>query len=152
MSAPQSLQLDAAVVTELAALSLAHDSHPWAESRWQQLLNMPMIDAWSIQFSGKIAAFLVSQQQLDQAEVLYSLVVGDSRRQGLARRLLTHAMTHYAERGCCELRLEVRASNQSAQNLYKSCGFSQVGCRKNYYPTTTAREDALIFRHSLAIR
>jgi ribosomal-protein-alanine N-acetyltransferase len=41
--------------------------------------------------------------------------------------------------------LEVRASNQPAITLYHVFGFNEIGVRRNYYPGTTGREDALIF-------
>ena len=38
--------------------------------------------------------------------------------------------------------LEVRASNITAQNLYRKLGFQDGGIRKNYY--TDDHEDALV--------
>ena len=46
------------------------------------------------------------------------------------------------ERGADVLTLEVRVSNQLAQNLYKKYGFTIKGLRKAYY--TDNREDAYI--------
>ena len=43
--------------------------------------------------------------------------------------------------------LEVRPSNSSARILYKSLGFRQIGCRRNYYLET--REDALVMMLNL---
>ena len=40
--------------------------------------------------------------------------------------------------------LEVRASNLAAFKLYDKLGFNEIGVRKNYYPTRTGREDALV--------
>ena len=44
--------------------------------------------------------------------------------------------------------LEVRRSNQAAQNLYHACGFLDVGYRKRYYEDN--REDALIMFREFA--
>ncbi len=44
--------------------------------------------------------------------------------------------------------LEVRPSNTAAINCYNAAGFSEIGSRKDYYPATNGREDALLFaRH-----
>ena len=40
-----------------------------------------------------------------------------------------------------KINLEVNETNHVAINLYKNCGFKQVGCRKNYYNTS----DGLLF-------
>lgn len=42
--------------------------------------------------------------------------------------------------------LEVRASNAAAIALYESLGFNEATIRRNYYPTTDGREDAIIMR------
>jgi len=43
----------------------------------------------------------------------------------------------------------VRASNQAAIQLYESLEFNQVSLRRNYYPTATGREDAIIMALTL---
>ena len=46
--------------------------------------------------------------------------------------------------GVVTLWLEVRASNVAAIALYESVGFNEATIRRNYYPTTDGREDAII--------
>jgi len=42
--------------------------------------------------------------------------------------------------------LEVRFSNQTAQSLYESMGFNEIGMRKAYYRVQGGkREDALVY-------
>ena len=48
------------------------------------------------------------------------------------------------KRGVATLWLEVRASNAAAIALYESLGFNEATIRRNYYPTTDGREDAII--------
>ena len=45
--------------------------------------------------------------------------------------------------------LEVRVSNQAAFHVYTKMGFNELGVRKNYYPTHTGREDAMLLARSL---
>jgi ribosomal protein S18 acetylase RimI-like enzyme len=40
--------------------------------------------------------------------------------------------------------LEVAADNIPARQLYDSCGFVEIGCRKNYYKRGETRRDAVI--------
>jgi ribosomal-protein-alanine N-acetyltransferase len=63
-------------------------------------------------------------------------------RRQLGTRLL-HALAAAAvERGAKNLTLEVRASNQAAQSLYRAFGFAPAGIRKGYY--VESNEDAII--------
>jgi ribosomal-protein-alanine N-acetyltransferase len=41
--------------------------------------------------------------------------------------------------------LEVRPSNLQAISCYDAVGFNEIGCRKNYYPATNGKEDALLY-------
>src|SRR5699024_9242392 len=63
---------------------------------------------------------------------VYSLAVSpQARGQGLARALLNAAEN--AAQGAVFMRLEVRADNISAQQLYQSLGYRQFGLFHNYY-------------------
>lgn len=66
----------------------------------------------------------------------------DYRRQGLGRRLLRSMIEKAVEAGANEITLEVRASNDAAQALYRSMGFVVVGVRKGYYHDNG--EDAIL--------
>lgn len=60
-------------------------------------------------------------------------VAPEHRRRGLARRLLVHAEDALRKRGIGTIFLEVRASNQAAQNLYHSLGYAVVQRLDKYY-------------------
>ncbi len=64
------------------------------------------------------------------------------QRQGVARTLLIDGIHTLLPMGVRHLSLEVAASNEGAQTLYRRFGFAPVGVRKNYYPITG--EDALV--------
>ncbi len=61
---------------------------------------------------------------------------------------LKHIRGVLEERGVKTIYLEVRTSNEAAQNMYANRGFEQVGVRRNYYERP--REDAWVFRKRLA--
>lgn len=63
-------------------------------------------------------------------------------RHQLGTRLLHTLATAAIARGAKNLTLEVRASNQGAQALYRAFGFAPAGIRKGYYVETN--EDAII--------
>ena len=69
------------------------------------------------------------------------------RRIGVARSLMEAAMDESGYRGVRFVILEVRASNEAAQGLYKKLGFKLIGRRKDYYRGPI--EDALVMRKEL---
>lgn len=63
-------------------------------------------------------------------------------RHEVGTRLLLTLATAAVDRGAKNLTLEVRASNDAAQGLYRRFGFAPAGIRKGYYVETN--EDAII--------
>jgi ribosomal-protein-alanine N-acetyltransferase len=63
-------------------------------------------------------------------------------RQGIGARMLLALSRAGVHRGCTGLTLEVRASNEAAQALYRQFGYAPAGIRKNYY--SESNEDAIV--------
>jgi ribosomal-protein-alanine N-acetyltransferase len=94
-----------------------------------------------------LAAMLVVQTSGQEAEIITFATAPDTRRQGLARALLTHAIAAARTLGVSHMFLEVARDNDGAQSLYGAAGFEQVGVRKGYYQRACgARVDALVLR------
>jgi [ribosomal protein S18]-alanine N-acetyltransferase len=64
------------------------------------------------------------------------------QRHQIGTRLLLNIARDARERGARHLTLEVRVSNEPAQNMYRMFGFRPAGIRKGYYAETN--EDALV--------
>jgi ribosomal-protein-alanine N-acetyltransferase len=78
----------------------------------------------------------------EEAHVTTIATAPPYQRQGVARTLLIDGIHTLLPVGVRHLSLEVAASNEGAQTLYRRFGFAPVGVRKNYYPITG--EDALV--------
>ena len=87
---------------------------------------------------GTIVVWLI----LEEAHIGTLAVRPGYRQEGIAQRLLAKALLESARSGAAYALLEVRVSNQAAQNLYKKFGFDVVGLRKGYYQDT--QEDAVL--------
>jgi len=83
---------------------------------------------------------------VDEAHISTIASHPDWRRNGVGELLLVAMIESAAEMGAGVVTLEVRASNQGAQSLYRKYGFEQVGLRKRYYSDNN--EDALIMSTS----
>ena len=99
--------------------------------------------------SGRLAAFIILSQAVDQAEILTLATSKSARRQGLARGLLEFAATHLQETGAGELFLEVAEDNPAATALYESVGFQPIGRRPGYYRRPQGRVAAITFSKKL---
>lgn len=92
--------------------------------------------------SRHVVGYLGLWLMFDEAHVTTVAVDENHRRHGLGELLLIAAIDLASQLGLQVLTLEVRASNEGAQDLYRKLGFRQVGIRRGYY--TDSREDAII--------
>lgn len=138
------MNMQPAHVAQVAELEKMCFSTPWSENAIRGELTNPL-SLWLVAMDGdNVAGYIGSQAVMDEADVMNIAIDPAYRRQGIAERLVSLLVEKLARNGVTSLTLEVRASNTPAIALYEKNGFSQVGCRPNYY--TKPKEDALILR------
>lgn len=131
-------------VSQIAALEARCFSAPWDAGSIAAELENPLA-LWLVAVEGdRVLGYVGSQTVLGESDMMNLAVHPDYRRQGIAEKLVTSLISTLAERGSRCLTLEVRSSNAAAKALYGKLGFSQVGCRKNYY--SKPKEDGDILR------
>lgn len=136
--------MDESHVLQIAELEKLCFSDPWSVNSITYELTNPL-STWFVAVDGdRVVGYIGSQAVMDEADIMNVAVDPDYRRQGVAQGLIDHLVEVLKTKGVVCLFLEVRASNESAINLYDKNGFLQVGCRKNYYHNP--KEDALILR------
>ncbi|CAN5119336.1 ribosomal protein S18-alanine N-acetyltransferase [soil metagenome] len=101
-----------------------------------------------------LLGYFLAMQGVDEMHLLNITVAPGHQGQGMARRLLDEVCELCRRRGCSQLWLEVRLSNQRARAVYARYGFAEVGQRRGYYPplepaVSGLREDAVLM--SLAV-
>lgn len=79
---------------------------------------------------------------VDEAHIATIAIHPNYRGRGYGKRLLAETLRRSIQRGASLATLEVRASNQVAQQMYLEFGFSIVGRRTHYYRDND--EDAII--------
>lgn len=89
-----------------------------------------------------IVGMIISWYIVDEVHIATLAVRPDYRRQGIAERLLSKALSEAIGQDFYIFTLEVRAGNIAAQRLYLKFGFEIVGKRPRYYKDN--QEDALI--------
>jgi ribosomal-protein-alanine N-acetyltransferase len=121
-------------------LAIEEDSPVWSETQFAGELDQP--NGWQfVAVDSGIVGYICGRLVLDEAEIVKIAVKRQSRRQGIATRLLQHSLESASQQGARICYLEVRRSNVPARSFYEKNGFSQSGIRKKYY--TSPREDAV---------
>ncbi len=93
-----------------------------------------------------LSGFIAARVAADELHINNIGVRDADRRGGAGSALLRAALVRAERSGVRNALLEVRASNEAAQALYRHHGFLLAGRRRNYYRGPT--EDALIMlRH-----
>ena len=90
---------------------------------------------------GEVVGFLCANQASGDWELENIVVAEQSRRTGVADRLLSELLRRVGP--ASRLFLEVRASNESARRLYAKRGFRESGRRPKYYRDPV--EDAVLY-------
>ncbi|ELY4034475.1 ribosomal protein S18-alanine N-acetyltransferase [Cronobacter sakazakii] len=134
----QSADLPAAFAIEKRAHAFPWSEKTFASNQGERYLNL------RLDVDGKMAAFAITQVVLDEATLFNIAVDPAFQRRGLGRALLEHLIEALEARDVLTLWLEVRVSNHAARALYESLGFNEATIRRNYYPTSDGREDAII--------
>jgi [ribosomal protein S18]-alanine N-acetyltransferase len=93
-----------------------------------------------------VIAYAMTMKLPDEVHLLNISVSKPFQARGIGRAYLKVLVEDARQQNAEGILLEVRPSNAAAITLYRSEGFSQVGVRKGYYPSShNQREDALVF-------
>ncbi|HSK88940.1 MAG TPA: ribosomal protein S18-alanine N-acetyltransferase [Anaerolineales bacterium] len=118
-------------------------SLPWPERSFRfEVTDNPASRCWVAELDGKVVGMIVVWLLVDEAHVATLATHPDFRRQGVAKRLLSHALLHLIEEGAQSSFLEVRESNLAAREMYRKFGYEEAGRRRRYYRDND--EDAIL--------
>lgn len=106
---------------------------PWSPNAYARELLKGTTYAWVAEVEGRLAGSLTMWEVAGEAEIANVAVHPDFWRQGIGHALVQTALDKAAELGFERVMLEVRASNQAAQSLYRAFGFVEDGRRRAYY-------------------
>lgn len=133
------LKDDLDAVAELEQLSF---SIPWSYENLEQGLSNGLDQYLVWEENGMAAGYINFRILAGEGEIERVAVHPLLRGRGFGRKLM-EAMVEYASgQGIRDITLDVRVNNQTAINLYESCGFVKEAIRKDYYREPT--EDAII--------
>jgi ribosomal-protein-alanine N-acetyltransferase len=130
--------LDAVTAIEEATFAI-----PWSRESFRQELTRNAVARYLVaEEDGKILGYAGAWVILDESHITNIAVREEARGRGIGKKLTAELLQILSNLGASYATLEVRVSNERAQNLYKSLGFISVGKRKRYYEDNN--EDAFL--------
>jgi ribosomal-protein-alanine N-acetyltransferase len=123
--------------------------YPWPESTLQWCLEGKQLRSFTLKDNKSMLGFAIYECVLDHASLLNLAIHPDWQGRGCGRGLLRKTLRQLDEH-ITRVTLEVRLSNASAIHLYQSEGFSDIGQRRDYYPSADGREDARVMELDLS--
>ena len=130
-------------VDQVVAIEAATFAMPWSKESFQQELTRNVAARYLVaELDGKVIGYAGAWVILDESHITNIAISEAYRGYGYGRKLTEALMQYLSNLGAAYATLEVRRSNERAQNLYKSLGYVGVGWRKRYYEDN--REDALL--------
>lgn len=110
----------------------------WSPLVWTNALNdeqgsHPLRVTFVAEGDSGLLGFIVASCAFRRVELENLAVSAPARRRGLGYALCQQMMAWSRELGAETIELEVRASSEGAQTLYRSLGFVEQGRRQKYY-------------------
>ena len=137
-----------AELDEIMVIERASFAAPWTAESIGAEITRP----WSIfrvlrNEDGQLCAFLNFWVVYDKLHILNLATHPDHRRRGYARTLMRMLLDEAQRNEVKEVALEVRRSNDGAQQLYESLDFYRIGVHPGYYGD--GGEDAIQYARNI---
>ncbi|MBQ2952707.1 MAG: ribosomal protein S18-alanine N-acetyltransferase [Clostridia bacterium] len=129
-------------VDGVAAVEAATFPTPWSRDAFASEMKNVAARYLVAELDGAVIGYAGAWIIIDESHITNIAVLQEHRGRGIGRLLTQGLMQYLSNLGAAYATLEVRRSNEVAQNLYKSLGFIKLGVRKRYYEDNG--EDALI--------
>lgn len=123
---------------------------PWEAGVIEQVMRIPGFFGRMGWVNDDPVGFGLALDLGGECEILSLGVLVDWRRVGIGSALLEAICQEATLQGTRSVVLEAAADNEAGRALYARCGFTVVGCRRNYYREAGRLVDALILRLALA--
>lgn len=118
-------------------------SIPWSKASFLREVENNEVALYLVaKIENKAVGYIGVWRIIDEGHITNVAVHSDYRGLGIGSMLVSELLSLCKKEGINSFTLEVRKSNEIAQNLYKKYGFEERGIRKKYYEDNN--EDAVI--------
>lgn len=125
------------------AIEQAAYEYPWSLKNLQDCYTSGY-QCWVWQLDANLIGYGIMSVAVGECEILNLCTHPIYQGQGLGKKMLSHLLKIGLKDGADMAFLEVRESNTRALQLYRSIGFNEIGIRRNYYPHSKGRMNAIM--------
>ena len=135
-------------IAAIQSIECASSNHPWSDNQLAVCARGNYtVEVFVDSSNNSIFGYWILQPVVDELNLLSITISHTHQGRGLGKWAIAKLHEKAQLLSCKTIFLEVRQSNQVAQHVYKSTGFTEIGRRKDYYPLTdTKREDAILMK------
>jgi ribosomal-protein-alanine N-acetyltransferase len=137
-------------VPAVVAVERSAYAFPWSEGVFRDCIRVGYL-CRVVESGTDVVGYGIMSYGAGEAHILNICIRSDLRGGGIGRRLMEFLLERAHAAEMQDVFLEVRPSNPIAIRLYEALGFVRVGLRKGYYQATGGREDALVYKRTLAL-
>lgn len=139
---PQFRSMRLSDVEQICQIEEEAFSTPWTAAAYiNELKNNQLARYLVMELDDEVIGYAGMWLIMEEAHITNVAIRADYRGKRLGERLVLELQRTARFIGAIRMTLEVRISNQIAQNLYHKLGFASVGLREGYY---SDGEDAMI--------
>ncbi|MDA0117196.1 ribosomal protein S18-alanine N-acetyltransferase [Vibrio sp. T11.5] len=128
------------------SIEIQAHTHPWTETMIRDVTSRGACHHVLID-DDKVVGYFYAQNIIGEVTLLNIAVDPTLQGKGYGNQLIESFLALCEQRNAESAWLEVRESNTRAAHLYESAGFNEVDRRRNYYPTSEGKEDAIIMSY-----
>ncbi|QIA64102.1 ribosomal protein S18-alanine N-acetyltransferase [Vibrio astriarenae] len=138
--------LDASHLSAINLIEKCAHTHPWSEKLLGDI-NSRGAEHHVMLKDDQVIGYFYAQNIVGEVTLLNIAIDPAHQGKGFGKQLLNAFLDRCEALKADSAWLEVRESNTRAFELYQAEGFNEVDRRRNYYPTETGKEDAIIMSY-----
>lgn len=132
----------------LCAIDNGAFKDPWSTAFFEDEIKKDYAYCCVLENEQGLCGYAVIWNIYETSELIRIAVDTKYQKQGYGSILMDNVINTAEKANCEKMMLEVRASNISAQALYRKYGFTQIAVRKKYY---NGVEDAVIMEREIKV-
>jgi ribosomal-protein-alanine N-acetyltransferase len=130
-------------VDDVATIERSAPGFPWTADVFRACIEVGY-HCVVLEVKHEVVGYTVMSVEAGAAHILNLCIAPALRGRGLGRAALHDLVAMARVRKAERILLEVRPTNEIAQCLYRSAGFTPIDRRKNYYQAEDGYEDAIV--------
>lgn len=137
---------------EVLAIENNSFDHPWPEEEFITVLRQRNAIGMVVEHDDTIVGFMLYELHSSTIKLLNFATSTKFRRRGVGRAMIEKLDGKLSAQRRTRIITHVRETNLSAQLFFKAIGFRATSVLKNFYETTSGKEDAYLMQYRMKVK